>query len=313
MIVKNTKFILLIFCFFAQNIVFSQHSKLNNIEGRWDITIDKAGKKLPAWLEVNHSGKKKLNGQFVSESGSARPISKINFKNNKMSFAIPAQWDDSDKDLIVEGVINGNKLSGKMVTPMGEKLSWVAVRAPRLITLQEPVWGKPISLFNGKNLDGWKSFGAKNQWIAENGVLKSPKSGVNLSTIAKFKDFKLHIEFKYPKGSNSGVYLRGRYEVQITDSKGLEPLKDQLGAIYGFIAPLEIPAKNAGEWQSFDITLVGRLVTVALNGKTIILKDEIPGITGGALDSNEEEAGPIYFQGDHGPIDFRNIIITPAE
>jgi hypothetical protein len=116
-----------------------------------------------------------------------------------------------------------------------------------------------------------------------------------------------------PAGSNSGVYLRGRYETQITDGYGLEPSLIDLGGIYGFIKPLELPAKKAGEWQSFDVTLVGRIVTVMLNGKTIIYKSEIPGITGGAIDSNESEPGPIMFQGDHGPIEFRNITIASAK
>jgi len=99
----------------------------------------------------------------------------------------------------------------------------------------------------------------------------------------------------------------------VADSKGLEPSSDQLGGIYGFITPLENVAKAAGEWQSYDITLVGRLVTVVANCKTIIYKQAIPGITGGALNSNEAEPGPIYIQGDHGAIDYRNIVITPAK
>jgi len=86
-----------------------------------------------------------------------------------------------------------------------------------------------------------------------------------------------------------------------------------LGAIYGFISPSEIPAKDAGEWQSYDITLTGRMVTIVCNGKTIVCNREIPGITGGALNSNEGEAGPILIQGDHGPIEYRNIVITPAK
>lgn len=127
-----------------------------------------------------------------------------------------------------------------------------------------------------------------------------------------FNDFKLHIEFRYPKGSNSGVYLRGRYEVQIIDSKGMEPSKDLLGALYGFISPSDMMAKEAGEWQSYDITLIGRMVTLSVNGKTVICNAEIPGITGGAINSKEGEPGPILLQGDHGPVEFRNIVLTPA-
>ena len=123
-------------------------------------------------------------------------------------------------------------------------------------------------------------------------------------------DFKLHIEFRYPKGSNSGVYLRGRYEVQIEDLEGTEPPNDVIGAVYGFLPPNASVAKASGEWQTYDITLVGRLVTIVFNGVTVICRAEIPGITGGALDSREGDPGPIYLQGDHGPIDYRNITIA---
>jgi hypothetical protein len=317
-IIKNMKkpivtIILILFASFISFFVSAQYAVMNGIEGRWDLTITKSDITSPSWLEVNHSGIKTLTGQFVGDGGSARPISKINFINNKMSFSIPPQWDNAEKDLVVEGVLTNDKLTGTMNTPTGEILSWTAVRAPKLWREKQPIWGKPIALFNGKNLDGWEAFGAENQWIVEKGILTSPKSGANLKTIKTFNDFKLHVEFRYPKESNSGVYLRGRYEVQISDSKGKEPLKGELGAIYGFISPLEMVAKNPGEWQTYDITLIGRLVTVVANGKTIIYKNEIPGITGGALDSNENEPGPIYFQGDHGPVEYRNIVITPAK
>ena len=282
------------------------------IEGRWDINIDDAGKKHPSWLEVNHSGSKRLVGFYVGITGSARPISIIHYKEGKMSFSIPPQWEEEDNDLTFEATLQGDSLVGTMLAANGKTYNWVGKRAPSLRRAKAPVWGQPLKIFNGKNLDGWKALG-ENQWVAEGGVLKSPKSGANLVTEKKFDDFKLHIEFRYPKGSNSGVYLRGRYEVQITDSKGMETLKDQLGAVYGFISPTEMAAKDAGEWQTYDITLVGRMITVVANGKTIICNQEIPGITGGALDSNEGEPGPLYIQGDHGPIEYRNIVITPAK
>jgi hypothetical protein len=175
---------------------------------------------------------------------------------------------------------------------------------------KNPKWGKPIKLFNGKDLSGWKAMG-ENQWVAESGVLKSPRSGSNLVSEQKFDDFKLHLEFKYPKGSNSGVYLRGRYEVQITDSMGAEPSDVEFSGVYGFLTPSDVVAKAAGEWQEYDITLIGRRVTIVANGTKVICDQIIPGITGGALDSMEGAPGPIYFQGDHGPIEFRNIIVTP--
>lgn len=284
----------------------------SSIEGRWDITIDVDGKKFPSWLEVRHSGLHTLVGQFVGIGGSARPISKVNFSDGKISFSIPPQWEEESNDLSVEGTFDGDSLAGSMRFSNGKTYNWTGTRAPALRRTSEPEWGKSIYLFDGKDLEGWHALG-ENQWKAETGILQSPKSGANIVTDKTFTDFKLHIEFRYPKGSNSGVYLRGRYEVQIIDSKGLEPLKDLLGAIYGFIAPSEMVAKAPGEWQTYDITLVGRMVTVMANGKTIICNQEIPGITGGALDSNEGEPGPLLLQGDHGPVDYRNIILTPTK
>ncbi len=301
---------------FAVSAAKANHLRFENpdsstIEGRWDITMNMSGKEVPSWLEVRHSGLHTLVGAFVGTGGSARPISKINFSGGKISFSIPPQWEEGN-DLSVEGSLQANSLTGTMIFPDGKNYNWTAVRAPSLRRQSQPVWGKPITLFSGTDLKGWHATG-QNQWKAENGILRSPQSGSNLVTDESFTDFKLHVEFRYQKGSNSGVYLRGRYELQIADSKGLEPLKDQLGAVYGFISPGEMVAEEAGEWQSYDITLVGRMVTVVANGKTIICNQEIPGITGGAINSKEEEPGPLYLQGDHGPIDFRNIVLTPAK
>ncbi len=289
-----------------------EKNEASPIEGRWDITIDIDGKKSPSWLEVRHSGLHTLVGQFVGTSGSARPISKVNFNEGKLSFSIPPQWEPENNDLVVEGTLSGESLSGTMTFSNGKIHNWTGVRAPALRRKSAPLWGKAIVLFDGKNIAEWHTEG-DNQWKAENGILRSPKSGSNLITNKTFTDFKLHIEFRYPKESNSGVYLRGRYEVQIMDSKGAEPSSGLLGGLYGFIAPSEMIAKSAGEWQTYDITLIGKMVTVVGNGKMIICNQEIPGITGGALDSNEGEPGPIFLQGDHGPIDYRNIVLTPGK
>lgn len=289
-----------------------------SIEGRWDITIDVAGKKLPSWLEVHRSGIRTLVGEFVGTGGSARPISVVNFANDNFNFSIPPQWEKEDSDLVVKGTVTGDNLSGIMKFSNGNTYSYTGVRAPSLKRKTEPVWGKPVMLFNGINLNGWHATG-NNQWIVDSGFIRSPRKeanlekGSNLETDKTFTDFKLHIEFRYPPGSNSGVYLRGRYEVQIEDLGGSEPVKNEWGSIYGFIAPSEHVAKGPGEWQYFDITLVGRMVTIVANGITIICNQEIPGITGGAIDSNEGEPGPILIQGDHDPIDIRNVILTPAK
>jgi hypothetical protein len=295
-------------CYLKANV----ENEKDSIEGRWDLTVNMDGRMAPSWLEVRHTGINGYIGRFVADGGSARPISKVEFNNGKLAFHIPAQWQKTDKELIVEGTLLAGKLTGTMITPFGKTYRWEGEPAPKLWRTKAPKWGNPIPLFNGKNLNGWEAMGNTNQWIVEKGVLKSPKSGVNIRTTKTFSDFKLHIEFKYPKGSNSGVYLRGRYEIQIEDNKGMEPMSLYLGGIYGFIDPWLNVAKEAGEWQTYDVELVGRMVSLKVNGIEVIYKQEIPGITGGAIDSKEAMPGPIMMQGDHGPIEFRNIILTPA-
>ena len=235
--------------------------QINPIEGRWDMVISQEGEELPSWLEIRHSGSRTLVGRFVYAMGSARPISEVKMKDGEFSFAIPPQWEDGNTYMEFEGSMNGDVLKGTMLYTNGQTYNWVATRAPQLEYTKNPKWGKPIKLFNGKDLSGWQAMG-ENQWIAESGVLKSPKSGSNLVSDQKFNDFKLHLEFKYPQGSNSGVYLRGRYEVQIMDSKGAEPSDVEYSGVYGFLTPSEVAAKGPGEWQEYDITLIGRRVTV---------------------------------------------------
>jgi hypothetical protein len=283
------------------------------LAGRWDLTINMDGKQKPSWLEVRHSGFRTWVGQFVAVVGSARPISKVNYQGNEFSFSIPPQWEQGTNDLQVQGKIEAERLAGKITFPDGKSYDFTGTRAPALRKIASGKSEKSVSLIQGNSLQGWQPIGTDNQWVVENGILKSPKSGANLVTDQKFSDFKLHVEFRYPAGSNSGVYLRGRYEVQITDSKGKEPSFGELGGVYGFITPSEQVAKDAGEWQSYDITLTGRMLTLVINGKTVISNQEIPGPTGGALDSNEDAPGPILLQGDHGPIEFRNMVVTPLK
>jgi hypothetical protein len=279
--------------------------------GRWDISIAMNGKWQPSWLEVTRSGTKTLIGQFVGTGGSARPISRIDFTNGHCSFSIPPQWDLADGDLTFNGDLAGDSLSGLISYASGKMYKYVARRAPDLVPKREPEWDKPVLLFNGTNLEGWHATG-DNQWIADSGLLRSPHHGSNLVSDKTFTDFKLHIEFRYPPGSNSGVYLRGRYELQIVDDDQ-EPKKNEFGSIYGFIAPIALVAKKPNEWQTFDVTLIGRTVSVVANGITVICNQEIPGITGGAIDCHEEQPGPLLLQGDHESVDFRNIILTPPK
>ncbi|TJZ52537.1 DUF1080 domain-containing protein [Sphingobacterium olei] len=282
--------------------------------GRWDLTVDKKGKEAPSWLEIKLSGFNTLVGAYVGDSGSNRPISHVKLVDGQFSFAIPPQWEGGEGDFVIEGRLDGANLSGTVTTNKGEKYNFTGTKAPYLVRANAPIWGECVELFNGTDLTGWVPSTDDNQWIVKDGVLTNLKAGANLITSQKFDDFKLNVEFRYPEGSNSGIYLRGRYEVQIEDSpKDKHPGSLYFGGVYGFLAPNEMATLGPNEWQTYEITLIGRLVTIVSNGKTIISNQEIPGITGGALDSKEGEPGPIYLQGDHGPVEFRKISITPAK
>ena len=279
--------------------------------GSWDLEIQYGDTTLPSWLEVEFSGTRTLIGRYVSFAGSARPIAEVFETGNAFNFSIPPQWM-GNQYMHLSGTRDGDRLSGNIITNTGQAVTFTGVRAPSLEREAPKKWSKPEPLFNGENLDGWQpqTTDRANQWQAVKGVLTNPASGVNLMTTQKYDDFKLHVEFKYPAGSNSGIYLRGRYEVQVEDNYGRVPNSHYIGGLYGFLTPNENASKPAGEWQTYDITLVGRRVTVVLNGKSVITDAIIPGITGGALDSKEGEPGPILLQGDHGPIEYRNLTIS---
>ena len=285
------------------------------VVGTWDLTLTGPdGRAMPSWLEVHMSGRGVLVGRFVGVVGSVRPISRLTYANDTLRFSLPPQWEAGDADVQFAAAVAGDGLSGAITDPSGTRYAFTAVRAPAL-RRATPLWGAARQLFNGRDLAGWHTVGGANQWSAVGGVLTNAKGGANLVTDAVYTDFKLHVEVRYPARGNSGVYLRGRHEVQVEDSvvtKADAEATGGLGAIYGFLIPNQNAAKGAGQWETLDITLVGRLVTVVLNGKRIIGEAEIPGPTGGALDSKEGTPGPIMLQGDHGPVEYRNLTITPA-
>jgi hypothetical protein len=285
------------------------------VVGGWDLTVHGAEGKYPSWFEVRQSGYRTLVGTFVGRFGSARPISKVEYGKGRMHFTIPPQWERRTTEMTFEGKLEGGLLRGETTDEKGKRIRWEGRRAPSLKRARPPRWGEPVELFDGRSLAGWKprEKGVKNGWVVREGLLVNDAPGNDLLTGRAFTDFKLRAAFRYPKGSNSGIYLRGRYEVQIEDNFGEEPECHQIGAVYGFLTPRVNAAKKAGEWQSLEVTLIGREVTVVLNGERVIDRQTIPGITGGALDSDEGKPGPILLQGDHGPIEFRKVTLTPAK
>lgn len=216
-----------------------------------------------------------------------------------------------------EARLDGEALKGQVTYPDGKTHRFEGRRAPLLLSRKAPVWGEPVTLFDGKTLAGWglRDPKKKNGWAVVNGELAVVESKDNADLVSErtFQDMKLHIEWNVDKKSNSGVYLRGRYEIQILDNPDAKMAKDThgCGAVYSRIAPKLDATKPAGEWQTYDITFVGRQVTVVLNGQTIV-DGVVDGITGGALSPFEDEPGPLMLQGDHGKVRFRNIVVTPA-
>lgn len=268
--------------------------------GRWDLTIQSAKGEYPSWLEIgNGAGTPVI--RLVGRTGSVHPVHQTKAERNDLWFEDPPSrvWHLSVKD---------RKMTGQAPDGMV-----VGVPAPALDSKFPTAWNDPEPLFNGHDLDGWEPDNAAiNHWSAQDGELVNSAAGANLRTTRRFADFKLHIEYNCPHGGNSGIYLRGRYEVQVEyEPPSKNDALHAMGSIYGFIAPAVPVNPRPGQWESYDVTLTGRNVTVVRDDVPIIDNKSIPGITGGAIDSRESEPGPIYLQGDHsGGLKYRNITVS---
>jgi hypothetical protein len=273
--------------------------------GRWDFNIKTPGRDVGAnWLGVTDKGGA-LEIWFQPAGGNVYQVKDFKTDGKHLSLTLNPKlsWD-------LEAA--GDKLTGSQKA--GDKTQAIeGVRAPELKRAEPKAWSTSEPLFDGKDLNGWEPIGdpAKSHWKAEDGMLVNTEHGANLRTTRKFRDFKVHFEVNCPDGANSGFYLRGRYETQLEyEPLGHNPPERRIGSIYGRITPKDMP-RTPGQWETFDITLVGRTVTIVRNGVTTVDHKEIEGITGGALDANEAEPGPFYIQGDHtGGLKFRNITVS---
>ena len=286
----------------------------NPFLGRWDFNITTPRGSGAAWIGVTDKGGK-VEVWFQPMGGNVFEVKDFKISGSHLSLTLEP-GNNKRRAMTWELDAKDGKLVG--VQKRGEAtLALVGVRSPELKRAAPKAWSKPEPLFDGKDLKGWEPIGdtAHSHWTVENGLLVNTEHGANLRTTRTFTDFKVHYEVDCPKDGNSGFYLRGRYEVQIED----EPLSDnpperRIGSIYGRIAPQPALPRAPGQWQTFDVTLVGRTVTEVHNGVTVIDHKEIEGITGGAIDANEGEPGPFYIQGDHtGGLKFRNITVSVPE
>ncbi len=299
--------------------------------GRWDLTVQTPKETYPSWIEIAGT-EANPKVRIVGRVASVHPATNVKLEGGHLTFnsqeyfgkQIPVTWDLTFSDFPVkardgrthEFVLRGEVFKGTERRSDGVDGEITGQRAPALASSAQVTWAKPESLFDGKDLNGWQPDNpAKNHWTVESGELVNQAAGANIRTTRTFNDFKLHIEYNCPQDGNSGVYLRGRYEVQVEYEPADKNDKlHMMGSIYGFIAPAVAVPPRPGQWESYDIMLIGRAVTVVRDDVKIIDNQEIPGITGGALDSNEGAPGPIYIQGDHtGGMKYRNIKISVAQ
>jgi len=281
----------------------------NPFLGTWNLTGEPPNGNYVYWLEVKDEGGK-LSATFLNRGGSHVPVQEVKVSDGELSFVLPGRGDTRPTANLR---VSGDKLTGTIgaqgVKVTGERPpQWGACNASGAHT-----YGKPVTLFGGKSLDAWGSQHADRpmNWNLEEGAMTNDPKANNLVSKEKFQDFRLEAEYKVSPKGNSGIYLRGRYEMQVLDDAGTEPESHGHMSIYARKAPAVNASKPAGEWQTAQITLVGNCVTVVLNGKTLHDNTRIPGITGGALDAKETEPGPIMIQGDHEKVWFRKVVLTP--
>jgi hypothetical protein len=284
-----------------------------SLDGRWDLTVKMSGDTYPSWLEV--AGDKV---RVVGRVASVHPANGVEWKGSELQFKT-SEWLGKQVDVTWTVKAAGAKLTGTQKRADGVEGTITGVRAPALDRPEPAKWSKPVALFDGVDMNGWEALATEpgkpveSHWKVVGGEMVNESPGANIRTKRTFTDFRLHVEYNCPDEGNSGVYLRGRDEIQIAYQKENDAFHG-MGALYGFIAPAADVAAKPGEWETLDVTLVGRKVTVVRDGVTTIDNKEIPGITGGALDSQEGAPGPIYIQGDHtGGMKYRNITIAVAE
>lgn len=274
-----------------------------SLKGTWTLAVE--GLDDSPVLTFRDTRRGTLGGQLRMKDGKGGRVGDLATEGCTISFTARAQG--ASEGTAVKAVVKGDVMQGELTTADGKRHKFTAKR--------ERTWGEPIELFNGKNLDGWKPLGGGPddfKWQVKDGILWTP-GGANIVSEKKFGDFKIHVEFRVPPRGNSGVYLRGRYEIQVADSHDEKEIgPHSCASIYCRLVPPKNASKPAGEWQTYDATLIGQYVTLFFNGEKIYDNEEIAGMTGGAIDNYDDRPGPIYLQGDHGKIEYRKITVTPA-
>jgi hypothetical protein len=299
--------------------------------GRWALTLPGGG---AGWLGVESQADGTLKGSLLWGGGSVMPVAETKVENGALVVVRKHKAKKDGKDVqnieTLTGKLDGDKLAfaTRTVNADGKEIGKNAFAGRKIADLPpkpdlaKVKFGAPVPLLNGKDMAGWKVMNEKapNCWSVADGILSNRvigpdgknQHGTNIRTVAEFEDFNLKTDVRLPPGGNSGIYLRGIYEVQMAESFGKPLDSHHMGALYSRITPAVAAEKPANEWQTVDITLADRHLTVILNGKTIIDNQPVLGCTGGALTSDEFRPGPIYLQGDHTNVDYRNMVLTPV-
>jgi hypothetical protein len=295
----------------------------SDFNGRWDITVNEQSRKRAWWLEVKGAGSPTPTGSFIgAPGGGLDEITDLKLDNGELtwSFNRAFRYGQGEQSKRRTGTYRAKLVNGRLEGALSlegeaDAIHFTGVRAPKFkqVDASKLKAGKPVELFNGKDLTGWRPLheNRKLDWAVNDGITKNSAGATDIVTNQKFWNFKLHAEYRVGPKSNSGIGLRARYEVQILEDYGRPVSLHGNGALYSRILPVTNASKPANEWQTFDITLVENHVTVVLNGTTIIDNKEIDGLTAVAVDPNEGEPGPIIIQGDHGSVEFRKLTITP--
>ncbi|QDV40855.1 hypothetical protein Enr13x_06910 [Stieleria neptunia] len=298
----------------------------HELVGDWSLKLESG---TPAWMSVRQSDGK-WDVKLRLHVGPEGPHKDVTFSDGRLNFTLRQNKKATDTKTVNVGIKNGI-LDGVIVSTSkdgtvqrdpftGKKIPPVPSTPPDLSKVR---FGHPISLFNGKDLTGWRPHERDKimGWGVQDGLLvnTTPKTDfsatgayANLRTDAVFEDFWLHIEFNIGESRNSGVYLRGMYEAQVVDRDSRMQGKQGVGAIFGSIAPSKNAGKKGGEWQTYDLTLVDRHVTVVLNGEKVIDNQPVAGPTGGAVFTDPTQPGPIHLQGDHTSVKYRDIYLAPV-
>jgi hypothetical protein len=298
----------------------------NPFLGKWNLTGTGADAAYVGWLEISQDGND-LTGAFLNRGGAPAKLASAKVENGELVFqGAPRRGGPGPEG---RAHIQGGQMTLAITNPAAAN---TPARTINVVGVHPPQWpasdanaqhtfGTPVELFDGKSLDAFTLANPAKPWTIADGLAMNTTPsdpgkgrevrGSNLISKQKFQDYRIHAEYKLDNGSHSGIYWRGRYEMQVVGDMGTDPSVTSHMSVYGRVAPLVNASIPDGEWNVMDGVIVGNKISVTLNGKKVHDNSTLPGITGNALDANELEPGPVQIVGDDGKLWYRRITVTP--